>query len=689
MTFGAPWMLLGLAAALIPLLIHLFDRRRPRRVPFAALAFVLRSQRRTASRLKLKRILLYALRTLIFLAIPLALAQPRWRHGAKVTSTRGLAATAVVLDQSFALRWSDGRPLFARAQEEARAAIRALAPEEPASLILCGERPAIAVPLGFDRGGLFTALQLAAPGYRPAALNQCLESAAGTLDASPLGRRRLIVVSAATATSLRLDVSPPRAHLANGQEVVPDIDFLDIAPTSLPNRALVGLRAEPVPELGLRSWRFTALTRSFASGASRDAQLNLEIDGAVVAKSFLNLEEQGTTQKVFTYDFPGSGVFEVTARLARSDALAEDDHRSLIVNVPRPTRALLINGAPSSQKYRDEAYFVESALAASGSPVKATTRDPDAAWNENLMDFDALFLLNVAAPSSEHVQRIERFLSKGGGVFLSVGDNVNPEAWNAAAGWILPRKFRVVKTAGTTGIGVRRISQAHPIMAPFVERAREGLFAARFLRFMLLEPGEADAAPAEPLVVLDDGALLLVASQRGKGRILFFVSTVDRDWNDLVLTPSFLPLIQRSAGWLSGTLDRQEPLQATVGEPTELATPDSQLASGVKAPSGAILPVVVTADGTSQTPPLREPGRYRVLEPDETTRPELDFFANIEPTASDTTRIPETDLKTWTGQTASIETATVDARRRAFPAWTFLFMLAAVAFFIEGVLVRK
>ena len=70
MIFGQPWLLLGAAAALIPLAVHLFDRRKPRPHPFAAIAFVLRSQRRTVSRLKLKRLVLYTLRTLILLAIP-------------------------------------------------------------------------------------------------------------------------------------------------------------------------------------------------------------------------------------------------------------------------------------------------------------------------------------------------------------------------------------------------------------------------------------------------------------------------------------------------------------------------------------------------------------------------------------------------------------------------------------------
>ena len=89
MTFAQPWLLLGALAALIPLAVHLFDRRKPRPHPFAAIAFVLRSQRRTASRLKLKRLILYTLRTLILLAIPLALARPELRRPGRRRGPRG------------------------------------------------------------------------------------------------------------------------------------------------------------------------------------------------------------------------------------------------------------------------------------------------------------------------------------------------------------------------------------------------------------------------------------------------------------------------------------------------------------------------------------------------------------------------------------------------------------------------
>src|SRR5262249_30623529 len=108
MSFLHPWMLLGTTAALIPILVHLFDRRRPRPIPFAPISFVLRSQRRTAYRLKLKRLLLYTLRTLILLAVPLALARPQFsRRDTHLSAAPGPKATAIILDASLSMRWSD------------------------------------------------------------------------------------------------------------------------------------------------------------------------------------------------------------------------------------------------------------------------------------------------------------------------------------------------------------------------------------------------------------------------------------------------------------------------------------------------------------------------------------------------------------------------------------------------------
>lgn len=696
MTFGQPWFLLGALAAFIPLLVHLFDRRRPRQVPFAALDFVLKSQKRTASRLKLKRLLLYALRTLLLLAIPLALARPSFSATDGAKTVRGLAATTIVLDTSLVMRFDDGTRLFETAKDEARAALRSLSPEEPATVVICTRAPVAAAPVGFERARLITALDEATPGFEAVDVNACLEVATRALDDSPLPNRRLVLVSAMTQGSLHLEGPPPIATGPKGEKLKPEVVIRDVTKgRTLSNRAIIDVHAEAAPQLGARAWQFTFTVRNYGKDAVSNVELRLEVDGEVVQKGFVDVAAEGTTQKTLTWRFVKGGVATVTGRLD-ADALPDDDSRSLVLSVPRELTALVVNGAPSSQKYRDEGFFIDAALSASGSPVRAVMHDADGAWKETLTDYDVIFLLNVEAPSSEIAASLTSFVAEGGGLFISMGDRVDPDAWNAALGAVLPRKLRVVKTsvepnapdAATRAARLTQIAQNHPVMTPFQGRAREGLLSTRFYRYVLFE-GDAKGMETEVLGTMDDGAPVFLASRSGKGRLFVYASTVDRDWSDLPIRTSFLPLTQRIAAWLTGTLDEREEVKATVGNAVTLTAEAGQSPAWAKAASGAEVALTTLPQSTVVTGgPLPEPGPYTVVDAQGQTLEKLGFAAAIAAEASNLSRHSLDALTEWLGED-SVRTEGAAGADQKTPLWTWLVLAAVLAFFFEGVLLRR
>lgn len=695
MTFGQPWFLLGALAALIPLLVHLFDRRRPREVAFAALDFVLRSQRRTASRMRLKRLLLYVLRTLMLLAVPLALARPSCAPPEVATIHRGLAATAVVLDTSLAMRWSDGKPLFEEAKTEAKTALNELASEEPATLIVCSPNPVPVAPVGFERGRLMAALDDARPSFEAMDLNRCLEAGARSLDDSPLPNRRLVLVSALTATSLRLEAPPPLGAGVKGEPQKPEFVVRDVARRELPNRALVDVRAEAAPQLGPRAWQFTFTVRNFGREQASDVELRLEVDGEVVQKGFVDIAAEGTSQKTLSWRFAKGGVVTVTGRL-EPDALVDDDASSLVLSVPRELTALVVNGSPSPQKYKDEAFFVEAALSSTGSPVRTVVRDADAAWREAFSSYDVVLLLNVEAPPREVARELAQFVDSGGGLFVSVGDRVDPELWNQSMGEVLPRKLRVMKTAvepgqsdaATRAARLTQVELSHPVMLLFSGRAREGLLSTRFYRYVLFE-GDAQGGQTEVLATMDDGAPVFLASRRGQGRVFVFASTVDRDWSDLPIRTSFLPLMQRVAGWLTGTLDAREDVRVQVGQNVVLRPEANQSPAWARAASGTeVALTAVPQSAEFSGGPIPEPGPYGVVDAKGQALSKLGFAATIDPSASNLTRHSLEALSQWLGEEA-VRTASSSGTESSTPVWTWLISLAVLAFFFEGVLLRR
>jgi hypothetical protein len=58
------------------------------------------------------------------------------------------------------------------------------------------------------------------------------------------------------------------------------------------------------------------------------------------------------------------------------------------------------------------------------------------------------------------------------------------------------------------------------------------------------------------LARFEDGTPALIESSLGQGKVLLFTSTLDSSWNDLPLTPLYLPLVRQMTRYL-GERDRQ------------------------------------------------------------------------------------------------------------------------------------
>jgi hypothetical protein len=459
----------------------------------------------------------------------------------------------------------------------------------------------------------------------------------------------------------------------------------------LPNHFIADLKAEPAPQAGGRSVQVRFTVRNVSETAAREVPASVELGGRVVAKTFLELAAGGTAQKTLTVRAESGGPIAGAVSLS-PDGLAEDDRRDFVVHVPRELRVLVVDGAPSPVRYRDEVFFLEAALGAPSSPVRATLRDPEAGLRERLEGYEVVVLANVTAPSAEEASRLRAFVEGGGGLFISMGDRVDPEPWTARMGELLPRPLRLVKTAGGTGETEGRLARLgdvhweHLLFAPFAGRAREGLLGARFSKYMLVEGGTR-ADGSEVLAAYDDGAPAFLTARRGRGRVLLFTGTVDRDWGDFAIRTSYLPLVQRAVAWLAGALDERETVAGRVSRTLTLHPDPQAQVTQVRAPSGEEVPVRLEADRSLVVGPLPEPGLYRTFDSGGQPVASSQFAAILDPADSDLTRLEEGQLQTYFGEEA-VRGPAGSADRRV-PLWTWLVVAAAAAFFCEGLLLRK
>jgi len=139
MHFLAPMLLLGLAAAALPALIHRIGRRRARPVRFAAMELLLRAEREVSARRRLRDALLLVARTALAMALPLAFARPFAEVRSDLPAVTGRSQSAVmILDDSASMRRRvrDGGTPFDVARARARAVIEHLSPDSEVALVL-------------------------------------------------------------------------------------------------------------------------------------------------------------------------------------------------------------------------------------------------------------------------------------------------------------------------------------------------------------------------------------------------------------------------------------------------------------------------------------------------------------------------------------------------------------------------
>ena len=120
MTFLNPAVLFGLLAASIPIIIHLLNLRKLKKIEFSTLQFLKELQKNKIRKIKIKQWLLLALRVLIILAIVTAFARPTI-VGVSIGGTTSAAKTTAIfiLDDTFSMSVVDQNGSYFNQAKEA------------------------------------------------------------------------------------------------------------------------------------------------------------------------------------------------------------------------------------------------------------------------------------------------------------------------------------------------------------------------------------------------------------------------------------------------------------------------------------------------------------------------------------------------------------------------------------------
>ncbi len=590
----------GLPLVAIPLLIHLINLRRHRRIHWAAMEFLLQSQKRHRKWILLKQWLLLALRMTAIAALVMMLAQPILQQGWGALLGSATTHHILLVDDSFSMsdRGEGDAPLDQAKRVVDRIAKQAvqrggnqlftLLRFSEAARLTVGAQPDLYRQSADTRLGelLQSELQPAGTSQRDDGPLEALEAVARLPEPDEGEQLIVYLISDFRARDWR-DSDPIQQQLATLSDSGAEFYLIHCAAAASPNLAITQLR----PEQGLRAsevemWMELRVA-NFSDAPARDVTLQIEEDGA--SRGAIELDAIPPWQELphrFRVRFPTAGPHQITASLA-ADTVAADNRRFFAADVPTEFTVLIIDG---SERGRD-GYYLQRALAPGG-PTKTGWRpqvEPPGYLlrQPNLQDVAAILLLDVPRLDAVEVEVLEEYLRGGGGVAFFVGDNtdgrfVTTQLYREGQGMFpapldVPTQLR--RARGDAGPDIR-VSK-HPLFQVLSGTRNSFLPLILVDFYFAVEPGwrsDTDASVTE-LAWVRDGSPWALERRVGDGRVVALLTKLAPDtstlgrWSNWSLNPAFPVLMNELVGYLAS--DVRLPPPRMVGDDIELSL-DSQ-----------------------------------------------------------------------------------------------------------------
>jgi len=597
-------LIYGLAAASVPIIIHLLNRRRYREVPWAAMRFLLAAVRKNSRRVKVEQWLLLAIRTLVIVLVVSAMAKPFLESLGAVPVLAGQRTHHVlVLDGSLSMGYSEAEVTrFDQAKELAARLVEAARRGDAISLVVLADPPKVVIgaPSPNHDEVLRELKELTLP-HGGTDLAAGFEAIDRTLEASDIPQKDVVILTdlqrASWAGAGRSNEGLKRA-LARIEGRKARSVVIDLGKAGVANRAVTGLTLNtPIVTAGAPVL-VRAVLKNFGPTRAEGLTVRLVIDGRVGPEQVVDLDVGEDTPVVFNQTFatPGDHLVEVTID---RDALTLDDRRWLSVPVREQVKVLLVDGDFQTEAYLAETDYLAQALSpesTSGGPGSVIDTDvvPEGRLaGRDLSVYDTVVLCNVAQFTEAEVVALEDFLKQGGGVVLFGGDQVVPENYNrllfAGGKGLLPVTFGdPVGDASKreASFGFDPLDFRHPVVAPFggeSDPVMAGLTATKTWQFHKLKlPAGSSAKVA---LAFGNGDPAVVEAPRHRGTVIVVATSADSGWTTWPLHTSYPPVMEQMV--LEAASGRLSERNVRVGQPLEQSLPGT----------GAAAPVTVTLPG--------------------------------------------------------------------------------------------
>jgi hypothetical protein len=563
MTFVNPLLLAGAALVVVPIVLHLIMRRKPRHLEFPALRLVQLRHETNRRRLRLRHLLLLALRVAAIAILAMALARPSLKFSGVLGSREAPVAAVLVFDTAPRMQYRlANRTRLEEAQEMGRWLLRQLPGESRIGVLDTRLGPGA---FQVDRGAAADRIDRLGSVANSQPLADVLDEAFRLLATSELERKEVYVFTdlarAAWPADTAARIEQHVAEMPGASLYLVDVGVREPEDYSLGELRLSAQLLSSRSPLDVR----TELARTGPAG-QRAVELYLLDENRQPQKRDhrdLTLEAGGSAEIPFQIGALKPGTHQGFVRIVGQDNLSEDDTRYFTIEVAPAWRILVVDpeSAHSYAGFLAQILAPETLRKSGQARFECDVTPQRELAERDLQPYSAVCLVHPTPIAPDAWEKLGQYAASGHGLAVFLGRNASPvETFNQSeAQKLLPGLLLREARSPEVGVLLAPRDLEHPMLRPFREMTGSIPWSDSPI-YRYWELGSI-AKGVNVVVPFDDGRPAVLERTVGDGRVVTMTTPVSdraqgQAWN-LLPTDSwpFFILSHQMMLYLVGSTD--------------------------------------------------------------------------------------------------------------------------------------
>ena len=563
----------GLAAlgVSIPVLVHLLNKSRPKKIPWAAMELLHRTSQQRARNIKLEDLFIMLLRCVALLLAAFAMMRVVFTNDGTFFS--GAPRELIIaIDGSFSMNHGQFQSRFDLAKKHAFEAVKSLPSGSKFSMVVMGGEPDVIFRHSDpDLDTLEQRLDSLKAHPVALSLDNALSAVESLLDESDLANKEVQFLTDGQKQTWESLSLATLDHFAELQKMAA-ISVVPLSDGSFENLSVSALHVvSGVRRVG----GFVSLSAMVTNHGQRPASTSLRLDHGDqnIEVQTVGPVESGESQLVrlsAQLDSSGSNRFKVSIS---PDNLAEDNIAYLAIEVPEKLKVLIIEGKDREARYLELGLQLQRSGYSRG--LNHATFPSTSVRTQDIESADIIVLANVGDLSEDNLESLVESVRAGSGLMVYAGDQMDEFAAERILGQLMPLSFEATINPDSGQSHQLQVSAQPHRISRELSRLEAELSDCIVKGYHQLDPGP----QANVLLGLSNGKPLLLTQPAGKGHVAFFATGPSRNWSNLPLNPAGPILLHLLIDELSAI---GIPRAFEVGEFMDLDVPSSSLGAELK-----------------------------------------------------------------------------------------------------------